>query len=275
MTALSEVLWSPKEKRDWKDFERRLPIIFDRLDKIQNAYDDYTKAIELQPDSAVAYHYRAILFYRMTYSEEAISDNTRALELATDDSLRMVCFSNRGNARQQKRDFQGAFEDYTRAYLIDTSSIATLNNMATSLDELGRRDEAIRYLKKIITIDSTFIGAYVNLGFQYNNNGKYQDALKYFNKALTIEKDEPLTLNNRGLAKYNLKDYKGALSDINKSIQLYPSNAFAYKNRAIVYLALKKNQEACKDLQQALYYEFTKVYGEEVNQLIKKHCVSQ
>ncbi|HEX2684039.1 MAG TPA: beta-N-acetylhexosaminidase, partial [Ferruginibacter sp.] len=33
MTALSEVLWSPKEKRDWKDFERRLPSIFDRLDK--------------------------------------------------------------------------------------------------------------------------------------------------------------------------------------------------------------------------------------------------
>jgi hexosaminidase len=33
MTALSEVLWSPKEKRDWKDFERRLPVIFERLNK--------------------------------------------------------------------------------------------------------------------------------------------------------------------------------------------------------------------------------------------------
>jgi hexosaminidase len=33
MIALSEVLWSPKAKRDWKDFERRLPSIFERLDK--------------------------------------------------------------------------------------------------------------------------------------------------------------------------------------------------------------------------------------------------
>ncbi|MFM9951127.1 MAG: family 20 glycosylhydrolase, partial [Saprospiraceae bacterium] len=33
MAALSEVLWSPKEKRDWKDFERRLPTVFERLDK--------------------------------------------------------------------------------------------------------------------------------------------------------------------------------------------------------------------------------------------------
>jgi len=29
MIALSEVLWSPKEKRNWKDFERRLPALFD------------------------------------------------------------------------------------------------------------------------------------------------------------------------------------------------------------------------------------------------------
>ena len=33
MIALSEVLWSPKEKRNWPDFERRLPIIFERLDE--------------------------------------------------------------------------------------------------------------------------------------------------------------------------------------------------------------------------------------------------
>jgi hexosaminidase len=33
MMALSEVLWSPKEKRNYADFERRLPSIFARLDK--------------------------------------------------------------------------------------------------------------------------------------------------------------------------------------------------------------------------------------------------
>jgi hexosaminidase len=33
MIALSEVLWSPKTKKDWKDFERRLPVIFEKLEK--------------------------------------------------------------------------------------------------------------------------------------------------------------------------------------------------------------------------------------------------
>ncbi len=33
MMALSEVLWTPKEKRNWNDFERRLPYLFDKLKK--------------------------------------------------------------------------------------------------------------------------------------------------------------------------------------------------------------------------------------------------
>ncbi|MBS1513339.1 MAG: beta-N-acetylhexosaminidase [Bacteroidetes bacterium] len=41
MMALSEVLWSPKEKRNWNDFERRIPGIFDRLDQ---QYVNYSKA---------------------------------------------------------------------------------------------------------------------------------------------------------------------------------------------------------------------------------------
>ena len=32
MSALSEVLWSPKEKKDWKDFERRLPELLKRYE---------------------------------------------------------------------------------------------------------------------------------------------------------------------------------------------------------------------------------------------------
>lgn len=32
MSALSEVLWTPKEKKNWKDFERRLPVQFKRYE---------------------------------------------------------------------------------------------------------------------------------------------------------------------------------------------------------------------------------------------------
>ncbi len=54
ITALSEVLWSPKEKRDWKDFERRLPTIFERLDKqkinYSKAYYDLQNNVSASAD---------------------------------------------------------------------------------------------------------------------------------------------------------------------------------------------------------------------------------
>ncbi len=46
MAALAEVLWTPKEKRNWKDFERRLPVIFERLDKEKINYSKAYYEIE-------------------------------------------------------------------------------------------------------------------------------------------------------------------------------------------------------------------------------------
>lgn len=54
MTALSEVLWSPKEKRNWSDFERRLPTVFERLTKqkinYSKAYYDLKATVLPTPD---------------------------------------------------------------------------------------------------------------------------------------------------------------------------------------------------------------------------------
>lgn len=242
------------------------------LKEYQKCFDDFTRAILLEPDSALAYHYRANLMYVLNYTDEAIADNTKAIERTSDEKFLLGCFINRGSAKEQKRDFKGAYEDFYRAYSYDTTDISVLNNLGTVLDELDRREEAIVFLKKAIALDSTFVGPYVNIGFQYSLMGRYEEALVYFNKALDLEKDEPLTLNNRGFTKYKLNDLDGALQDIDKSILLYATNAYAYKNRALVYVAMDKKEEACKDLKMARELQFEKQYGPEVNELLKKYC---
>ena len=53
LAALSEVLWSPKEKRSWTDFEKRLPSIFNRYDfwgaHYSRAYFDIVSGIVAAP----------------------------------------------------------------------------------------------------------------------------------------------------------------------------------------------------------------------------------
>lgn len=60
MIALSEVLWSPKANRNWNDFERRLPSIFERLDK---ANINYSKAYyDLEAKVLPTENYDGILY---------------------------------------------------------------------------------------------------------------------------------------------------------------------------------------------------------------------
>ena len=53
LSALSEILWSPKEKRNFKDFERRLPTHFKRYElwgaNYSNAYYDISASIKPSP----------------------------------------------------------------------------------------------------------------------------------------------------------------------------------------------------------------------------------
>ncbi|MGZ8538624.1 MAG: beta-N-acetylhexosaminidase [Flavisolibacter sp.] len=55
LSALSEVLWSPKEKRNFSDFEKRLPTIFRRYElwgsNYSNAYYDIKASIKPSPDN--------------------------------------------------------------------------------------------------------------------------------------------------------------------------------------------------------------------------------
>jgi hexosaminidase len=56
MSALAEVLWSPKEKRNWKDFERRLPQLFKWYQSqgasYSKAYFDLKATVMPAPDNS-------------------------------------------------------------------------------------------------------------------------------------------------------------------------------------------------------------------------------
>jgi tetratricopeptide (TPR) repeat protein len=241
--------------------------------KFKEAHDDFSKAISLDPHNPYYYSSLSLLFYTTQNPEEAIEQANRALEhVGANDTLKYSIINNRANARNMKRDFQGAYYDYMEVLTFDSTSLLALNNLGTVLDELGRPDEATAVLEKVVRLYPNFVGGYGNLAFRYGAKGEYQKALELNNKVLELDPDEALGWNNRGYVKFRLNDMEGALADINKSIQLYPTNSYAFRNRALVYLAQKKTKKACEDLQKAIDYGFTEMYGEEVEELKKKYC---
>jgi tetratricopeptide (TPR) repeat protein len=243
------------------------------MKEFEPAYNAFTKTIQLYPQNTIALNQRGLLLQTIGETEASIQDFDQALFIEKSDTMRISLYVNRGASKYNNRDFQGAYRDYLSAYHIDSMNIGTLNNLATVCDEIGKGDQTLAYLYKIITIDSTFTGSYANIGFKYLQMGEYQKAIPFFEKVLKMDPTEALAFNNRGFCRMKLGDLQGAMIDVNKSIELYPSNPYAYRNRALIFIEMNKIQDACNALQRSSDLGFTKLYGSEVDDLRTKYCL--
>lgn len=238
----------------------------------QGALNTLSSGIKSMPDSASFYDYRAVLFQEMRMYDNALKDFDFAIALTKDPELKAHLYSNAGGTKFLIRDFEGAYEYLTKALKYDPANIDALNNLAVISDEIGKPEETLGYLEKIIKVDSNYLPAYVNLGFKYQLMGNHKKAIQYFDKCVELSPEEPLAFSNRAFSKLKTNDAVGALLDINKSIKIFPTNSWAYKIRGLIYIEKGDKITACDNFQVALQLGYIENYGEEVTELIEKHC---
>ena len=91
-----------------------------QLKEYQNSFTAFSKAIYYYPASAIALNQRGILLYAIQEFEYSIQDYTAALALPKNDSLKLSLYINRGGSKLGLRNFQGAYDDFMRAYKINS-----------------------------------------------------------------------------------------------------------------------------------------------------------
>ena len=80
MSALSEVLWSPKEKNNWNDFEKKLPSLFKRYEQWGSSYS--TAYYNLQPSILSTPDYNGILWRLETKNKKAVIQFNKELDIS-------------------------------------------------------------------------------------------------------------------------------------------------------------------------------------------------
>lgn len=247
-------------------------ICLDRLDELVDSYEAYSDLLKKHPRNFIGYNNRGLLLLRAQEFEMALQDLNKAVEIAYTDSILVSALVNRGSVKFHTRDFNGTYEDLTRALKLDPNNIAVLNNLAGVCDEIGKPELTFAYLRRILAEEPENIGATSNLGFAYQEHGRYDSAIYFFNKTIALDSTMALGYSNRGYCYYKTGKTDQALIDVDRSLELYPTNAYAYRTRALIHIKMGKNAEACKDIEMALLYKFTITYGDEVEELKKKYC---
>ena len=78
--------------------------------------DNYTSAIRLDPDYAIAYRNRGAAYWKLEEYSSAISDYTSAIRLKPDLAN---AYYNRGYAYNELQEYRSAISDFTSAIRLD------------------------------------------------------------------------------------------------------------------------------------------------------------
>lgn len=178
------------------------------------AIAEYTKAIELEPETSVAYVNRSLAHRAQDNLDLALVDSTRAIEI---DPQNVVAYVNRGIVYRAQGKLDLAIADYTIA----------------------------------IELDGKYAVAYVNRGLSYYDVGALRQAMADYSKAIALDPTNIVAYHYRGIAYHDFRAYSNAIDDFSRVVKLDPKHALAYEGRAHAYIAKWAKHKAVQDYQKA------------------------
>jgi len=175
------------------------------LDDHNGAIADYTKVVELAIENNVG---------RGAEPEYSLGVYSKEIK---DNKLFKEAYNNRGDSKNQLKDYKGAIGDFNKAVEIDPDYANAYYNRGLSKRLLKNFDGSVSDFTKAIELLPQW--DIINKHESSNNT----DFMK-IEALLTFVCD---AYNNRGLSKHDLKDYDGAIEDFDKAI--YASN-YSFKD---------------------------------------------
>ncbi len=220
-----------------------------RLQRYEEALEDFTKSIELDGASAATFNNRANVHIDLGRYEEAIRDLDRAIALAPGYG---AAYNNRGNAYFQLGSYQQALKDYQQAVQLLPANAVPYNGRAQVQELLGRPYSGLRYVTRAISLNGKYTAAYRNRAVLYQRLERHSDALADYERLIELAPDDADLHAGRGQVQLNENKVRNAIRDFTKAIELDPENMQAYFGRGSAQLAQKNYEEALADLDQAI-----------------------
>jgi tetratricopeptide (TPR) repeat protein len=118
--------------------------------KLDQAVEDATKAIALDPTSVPAWLDRGIAYYAAKHYDLAIADFSKVIALKPDY---VAAYNDRGNAYDDSGDHDKAIADYSHALVLKPDYADAFVNRGSAYEEKKINDYAISDYKSALKLD--------------------------------------------------------------------------------------------------------------------------
>lgn len=142
-----------------------------------------------------------------------------------------TAFKNRGNAYDDKGQYDRAIEDYDHAIAINPDDADAFNNRGTSRRAMGQYDLAIQDYDQAIRLVPNNAMALNNRCLAKALAGQLQQGLADCNESLRLRPGDPNTLSSRGLMYLKLRRYEAAIADYDAALRINPGNPYSLFGR--------------------------------------------
>lgn len=241
-----------KESDDWLV----QGVKFHEGQEFQKAIECFNKAIEFNPNYAMAYSNRGITKSVMRDYESALLDLEKANELSPSD----YAYNNLGSIKMNLNRIDEGIEAYTQAINLNPNNIEAYNNRGVAKRQKGDFEGALADYDTVIKMKPEYIKSYVNRGIVKNNMGDFNGAILDYDKALQLNANLAEAYGNRANSKFSLQDIEGCMLDFNKAIELDPLFEKHYYNRGNAKEMLGDYEGALSDFNKVIsinpYFEF-------------------
>lgn len=188
---------------------------YNALRQHEEALAELNRAVELDPNSDLAYRSRALAYAGMGRYDEALLDDTKAIELDPNSPFNWSSCAMTLAALEQYEDAQAAIE--------------------TALGYVP--DEPLYHYQ---------------LGYILGKAGQYEEALNAYNRALELNPAYTEAMIGRRMMLGRLGRYDEALAEVDKEIRQNPRKSSHYITRSLINFYLERYEEAVNDATAAL-----------------------
>ena len=201
--------------------------------ELNNAHEQYSRAIALNPGCSQAHFNKGLAFVEQGNTQEAIASFNRATTINPNYTK---AFVNLANAYHKTGDLTATVSNYRKALAIDPYYYDALRGLGKALNEQSNFKEAIEYLRQAALIRPDDLSNLLDLANTLNMANHTHEALAAYQQILTRAPNNTAALYNTAYTLKKLERLDEAMPYYEKVLQLEPNYHEAQFSLSLAYL---------------------------------------